>query len=337
MEKDFDVIDGYLHNKLSSEEQKAFEERLSADAEFNQLYNQVRVIRASVRNQKREEILDFLDQTENQLNNQVEKPKERIIMKKFSSIAASLIVVVAIGFFALFLIQQQGKKAATPDLFAENYRPYQNVVNGAERGSAREATLFNKAYDAYDATNYELAASTFKSLLVTDKTAANFFYSGISNLEQGNMKEAQNNLNAAVNNFGDEFDAQGKWYMALALIKEKNTKEAAASLVALILDNSSYKEKAESMLETLGYTMRNGRHGEVIKVDLFPEEDDVPSGIVELRQMQFGNVVSEDGSRFKFWTEYPIKGLEEGDIVSFVALTHRNNRGMDFAFLIGKE
>ena len=71
------------------------------------------------------------------------------------------------------------------------------------RDASALLTLKDNAYSAYDAKDFVQSAALFSEVLKIEKTAANYFYAGMSNLEIGNHTIANKNLNTVINNYED--------------------------------------------------------------------------------------------------------------------------------------
>jgi TolA-binding protein len=331
--KNLDLIDGYLNNTLSDAEKAEFNKRLSLDQEFTKEFQEVKEIQEGIKSVSRKEMLSFLHEVEEQVTTQ-ESTLNNHNMKRSIMTAASVVLIAAISFFTL----SNNSVPSMENLYEANFDSYDNI-NGQVRGEAQESnSLTTQAYNAYDMGNYDLAALSFAELVKTNKSAENYLYMGLSNLEANNTEEAIKNLNATINNF-DLFSAQAKWYLAMAHLKNKDENAAVSTLVGLTLEDSKYKEQAEAILKEMGLSVSSLDGGVVTDVKLRPKNDDAPDGTYfeERRQTQFGTVVSDrDGFRYNFFTDMPIYGLQAGAEVEMIVVRKNKRRKTGFAFLLGE-
>lgn len=118
--------------------------------------------------------------------------------------------------------------------------------------SADSTIVSNMAMDSYRAGDYARAAKLFDELLTSDpmRNEARFF-GGISWLESGNAKKAESYFRNLISTPGHAFAYPAKWYLALALIKQKNKKEALVILDQLSSVAGEYQQRAQDLTATL--------------------------------------------------------------------------------------
>ena len=188
--------------------------------------------------------------------------------------------------------------------------------------------------------NYALAAERFAVLVETQKTAENYFYMGMSNMEIGEYNTAVRNLNTVLNNFST-YQNQSKWYLSMALLAENKEDEAVFLLGALSLGESTYQKRSAAVLKKLNITTSGstgeGESGNVIKQ---PEDVDSPDGsdFFNKRQIQFGDIYEfSTGATYRFHNEIPMDNLKDGDMVSFLILKKaKGKKGKGWAFILEK-
>lgn len=331
----FDLLDRYFSEELDKSEIKAFNERLKNDPEFNQEFQEIKEIKLAVKVEARKNIKSLFTDLEDSLKPQELTINNQTAMKRMLTVAASLILMVSVSYFVL-----NGSGQPTPqDVFTEYYKPYNNL-NGRVRGEAVDnASISSAAYNAYDAGNFALAAENFEALVEVEKSAENYFYMGIANIEIGDYDAAVKNLNTTLNNFST-FKDQSKWYLSMALLADKKEEEALSSLVSLASKNGSYSAKSNNLINSLGFKfIESDGSATVQKEDRVPEDIDSPgqADFIEARQFQFGEIRSFDNRTYKFHNEFPISDLHVGDIVDFMILKEAKGRnGKGFAFILEK-
>ncbi len=333
--KNTDLIDGYLQNDLSNEDLTSFEESLVNDPDFGREFQELKEIQLGVKASARKDIKSFLNEMEADIQHS-ESTLNNYKMKRMISVAASFVLIATISFFAL----NQNTQPSLQNIYSENFSHYENL-NGQVRGATESSSLQSQASRAYDMGNYSLAAASYAELVKTDKSANNYFYMGLSNLEAENYSEAISNLNATVNNF-DAFDKQAKWYLSLAHLANNNEEAAISTLVSLTSESSAYKEKAETVLREMGLSWTSFDFGIIEDVHKRPRQDS-PDGSAdavdfeESRQWQFGVVVSEtNGYKYRFVTDEPIESLEAGSAVEMIVLKKHKKKRSGLAVILGE-
>ncbi len=340
MDQNFHLIEKYFQGKLSQDELQLFNEKLQKDSAFEQEFRDMKLIRDAVKETSRTRALDILQNAEANLTNQ-ETTKINVSMKRLVSIAASLLIVATVSYFAF----SGGTGALTGEEIVANYYEVYPNLGGPVRGETSEIiTLSARAYNAYDIEDYSTSADLFSSLLNEEKTVKNYFYSGIANLEAGNLDAAKNNFNTVLNNFSG-FNEQAQWYLAMTLFKEKEDGQALSNIASLSLSSSSssYVKSAKDVLKAMNFVLtKETEGGEVIEEALRPpgvEEDGKPSGdFLDLRQYQEGRIKSlTNNLEYEFFNDTPIWDLKEGDLVDFVLLqTQKGKKSKVMAVIIGR-
>ena len=337
MNPDLDFIDRYLLNRLSKSELKVFNERLGKDRRFEQLFHELKLLRHAVRSRGIEKVRNRLKEQEARIQH-MEKQKTSFGMKKSIPLAAGLLLMITLSYFALF--NNNTEPITGQELYTAYYDgPYMNVVSGAERGAATtEESLSSKAYTAYDRGDYASAADHFKALVSTEKTAANYFYAGAANLEAGNTADAKTYFSVTLNYFG-EFKEQAQWGMAMAALRENNINEALISLLSLKLNNSEYTNKVDEILETLEVLPeRETGTGEAGWIDPpFPEslqgKTAFSTAIDETPRTYHLIVRGDNGRQYEIISNSPINA-GPGDFVVFGILEEGTDGSPGLAYLI---
>lgn len=248
---------------------------------------------------------------------------------------ASLVLITLLSFFTF---SNHTVNPRADRVFENNFESYDNVYEIVNGENLEANTLRSGAFQAYDLGDYLTAAARFKELVKIDRSAINYFYMGISNLEGNSTDLAIENLNATLNNF-DEFDSDAKWYLALAHLSNGDEEAAVSNLVSLTLDTSIYKEKAEAILKEMGLSVSSLDGGVITDVKIRPkDDDDTPSGVTfdTRRKIQYGLVLSEtDNYHYSFLTDEPIFELHIGSEVEMIIINRANSEKTGFAFILG--
>lgn len=337
--KNVNLFEKYLKKQLSKEELKAFKERLLTDSDFNLEFHEFKMMREAIKHQARLKTLAFFDAIEHTTTEN--KPtKDQIIMKRFISIAASIVLIATLGFLGL---RELSSNNSMENIFQKNYTPYVNLIGQVRGDVNEEASALTSAMNAYDAKDFETAAKELRALLVSEESAFNYFYLGMSNIELGNASEAVDNFNTVLNNY-NTFTEQARWYLSLAHLKNNDEKAAISGFVTMKMKETEYSARAQSILEEMGVTVMDDMDsGPVVDVERRPKDIDSPDGAMEdfkgKRSYQFGLVTDMSNTKqYEFLTDQPIDGLREGDLTIYVIVERSKGkgRGKGFAVLLDR-
>jgi len=341
MDQDFHLIEKYFRGELNEEELQLFNTKLQNDSKFEQDFRDMKLIREGAKASARMNALSILQAAEAK-HTEKETTKINVSMRRLVSIAASLIIIATVSYFAIS--NRAGGTMTGDEVFTAYYESYPNVVLGQERDGKgiKENTLFARAYNAYDIKDYSTSADLFSQLLELEKTAANYLYSGISNLEAGNLDVAKNHFNVVMNNYA-EMKEQSQWYLALTLLKEGDVEAGASNLVYLVEQRSSFERDSKKALNALGMSLfKLDNDGHVETVNLVPNNGSGQGGnpdgsFMELRQYQTGKIRNLGTQQeYPFWNDVPIYDLRPGDLVDYVVVRSKTNTKKSWAVIMDK-
>jgi TolA-binding protein len=236
---DIDLIERYFDNELSDTEKSILEQRLKNEDAFKKLFDQEKLLISTIRFNAAKDQLQFLKGVEANIAR-----KEITHFKQFwyYYAAAACISILVVAYFGLPLLKEDPGK-----LYSTYFTLHPNVFEPTLRGN-EAADERKKAFQAYDAGNYQQASALFGALLKENKEPGMLLLSGNANLMIGNVEEAKRNLNDLINTY-DDLDLQAKWYLALCYLKEGNTQEARKLLKELGDTEISYAAKAKELLK----------------------------------------------------------------------------------------
>ena len=331
MDQDFHLIEKYFRGELSEEELQLFHTKLQKDSAFEQEFRDMKLIREGAKASARIKALNILQDVEANLTEK-ETTKINVSMRRLVSIAASLIVIATVSYFAIF--DRTGGTMSGDEVFTAYYEPYINLRGGVRSGDDMVLnTLSARAYNAYDIEDFSTSATLFAELLDKEKSAENFFYSGIANLESGNLDVAKAHFNTVMNNY-TQLREQSQWYLAMTLFKDGAEDQALANVAYLSKTSSStFGTRSTSILEEIGASLLSEGTGESHNPILKPlggGDGDAPDGSIEedSRRWQEGTVLSfNDGVEYPFYNETPIYELQDGDMVEFFLVRKKSAKG----------
>ena len=228
-----DQLMRYLDNEMNGEERAAFEQKLEADKELFsdaenlnlarravQLYGTVRQV-----SQIHAEEVSAIRNTAPVIKM---NPYRKIL--RYSIAAAASVVLI---FFGAQYFNRP--KPSADRLFAESYTRFEPT---AMRGAAADTSAIEKAYLSHHDAD---VIGLFRSAGVPE--TEEMLMAGISCLETNRAPEAITILNSLVekNTYTNltAFNDEANYYLALALLKNKNYSEAAALMEKINADTTN--------------------------------------------------------------------------------------------------
>ena len=164
------------------------------------------------------------------------KPKRNNVIR-YLAYAASLLLLLAVGWWALSPNLQSPQQLAMA-----NFEAYPNIAYQLERSGAEDASPEELAFVAYEDGDYATAATRFGEL---DNTPTNRFYRAQSELAQENFAAASALFSelSQVEDFA--LAAESAYFNALALLGTGAKDEAANELLG-ISENPSHPMAKEA-------------------------------------------------------------------------------------------
>ncbi len=224
--KNIDLIDAYFNNSLTPEEQLLFNELLQNDEEFKREYifqNDLKKVIAI--NQK-----ENLKSTLQSFEDDIQKNKTFLISSKKWIIAASITLLVALGFWSFKNIYYP----STEKLYSQNFEPYRNIIQPIVRGENLN-TIEYRAFVAYENKDYHKAINLFNSVKNPNETYI-LFYKAMCYLSINKASKAINlleTLSLLSNQDEDNQKLSNKayWYLGLAYLKTDDKKGAISNFL----------------------------------------------------------------------------------------------------------
>jgi len=239
-------VEQFLHGDMSQAERENFEQTVLANPELAYEVGLSRMIDEALLKD------DILDVRKKLLDAFLEKGKKKnkvpllsLIVKNYWYAAASLFLIVGLG-ITLYYSVPLGK--SNDSLF----RQYYSANDLIDVTRAGDATIVEAAMK-FQERNYSLSSQLFKSILEDDQNnMACWFYYGISNIETGNLAEAEKAFSMIIKDNQSLYVEQAEWYLALNHIK-RNQSEKAIVLLYTISANpeSKHQKDAARLLEKL--------------------------------------------------------------------------------------
>jgi len=239
-----ELIDKYLHSELTPTEQEEFDQLLEQDHTFKEDVALLKDLKMASGAEDRAQLRKSMAGFEAKITAKETKVISLFNYKKLL-VAASIVFVIAAGSIAL--LNPFG--VDTEALYAKNFEPYKNVVTPIIRGENKDSEEIT-AFMSYEGKAYEAAANQFGELYKKTKKPYFLLYQGNALLAQNKTQEAIPILKQHIES-KDELLERGKWYLALAYLKENRKKEAVALLEAIIQLGKFKKGAATQLLTKL--------------------------------------------------------------------------------------
>ncbi|MBQ4818834.1 hypothetical protein [Aquimarina sp. MMG016] len=239
-----ELIDKFLQGTLAPEEKDNFNRLLDTDPDFKNDFEIIKDLNTVSGSLDREDLKKVMNDFETKIANNNTKIVSLYNYKKLL-VAASIVLIVAIGAFSIF-----NPFVTNPEsLYAENFEPYRNVVTPIVRGeNSDNAEII--AFTSYESKNFETAASQLGELFSSTNKPHFLLYQANSLMALDKTEEAIPLLEKHIE-FNDQLVLRSKWYLALAYLK-KDQKAKSVILLKDIVKAGSFKQSsAEALLKKL--------------------------------------------------------------------------------------
>src|SRR5690606_12517288 len=182
---DTDLIERYFSNELDAEEKEVLMSRLASEESLKKRFEQERLLVNAIKIQGAANTLAHLKGIERSLTT---VPFRRWI---YYAAAASVTLFIATWFF-LWPTPKQSE-----DLFAAYFEPAPKLVEPITRG-ARDVTERMKAFQAYEAAEFDRSVSLFEEILKDGEDAGVYLLLGNACLTQNKNEQAIESLRQAL-------------------------------------------------------------------------------------------------------------------------------------------
>ncbi|WP_130735804.1 tol-pal system YbgF family protein [Flavobacterium sp. J27] len=234
------LIQKYLDHSLTDEEKILLENETSINPDFEKELEEAKNIRVAIIAHKKETLRTTFKKLENQ------KKPTFFSAIKYGIAACFVISIFTIAYF-LFTVPSSNNT-----LFLENFEPYRNIIIPIERAAIPNQNK-NKEYLAfydYETGNYKTALLEFTSLYQTEEISYYLFYKAICELR---LDQVDNAIDSFLTHqkLNDSFKEKGKWYLALAYLKNNDIPKCKIILEDIVKHKSYNYQKAKEILEVL--------------------------------------------------------------------------------------
>lgn len=241
--KNEELIAKYFQDNLTSEEQNKFDKLLKEDAGFKEQFEFENNVQQIIKNKERKALKDKLKK--------FEKESINPSVKKFSfwkplRIAASIAIILTAGWY----LYNSNTSLNVEKLFTENYEKYPNTIYAITRDTTTDTSIEYKAFEAYEANNFQKSIVLFKELKESKNPEYVDFYLAQSYLNNNQLDKAIE-LFTDISTHKKEFSSESYWYLALAYLKKGEKEKAIKTLEELVQDKGYKKVEAINLLKKL--------------------------------------------------------------------------------------
>lgn len=236
--EEFERIEQFLDNEMSPEQMLAFEQELQKDSSLQQKVDEVRLLRTGIEETMLEEKLNEFQAGLSVSSSTSQPPGKVISIGKRLLAAASVIAVIGLSVWWIFLKETKYEK-----MYSDYYKADPGLLTAM---SASDNYTFEKAMVDYKNGNYRNAIEAWLLLQKDQPTSDTLnYFLGAAYQADGNNKEAINYLEKAVANVNSPFYKDACWYLGLAYLKEGKIETAKEYIL------KSGHAKRESLLDAL--------------------------------------------------------------------------------------
>jgi hypothetical protein len=251
LEKDlFELIDEKLSGELVGEELEAFEQDLRDDPDLMAEFELHQEIDEAIQESEVIELRKKLELVHDLTQNKKQPGLLRTILRhKLSRIAAaSFVVLLIITSLSLYFLRPDGNMS-NDSLFKIYYQPDAALLI---RGTDSQNATLIQAFQLYENKEYNTALELFSQVLQNDGDNIPVqFYSGISNIELGQYRDALLPFNFIMEHRQNLYIERAEWYAALCYLKLNEIDYAVDLFRQISHSNSFYKDKAHEILKSI--------------------------------------------------------------------------------------
>lgn len=242
-EKKYDLIEKWIDQTLSPEEQKSFAEYQAENPTWEEevrLHQHLSETLSDSNTQDFHAILQEVDET-------WEKPANsggRVIrLFKNPALAVAAGMALLLGVFGIYYFS---RPHSMPELYAEYHEEYPMVLNQRSEVQSVEDSVLTLAVSAYQRKDYKTADLHFLHLMTLNyENDAYPFYHGMCRLELGYLEDAILTFHAMRSEEPSPYQELARWYMGLACLKNQEAERARKTLSEIIPGAYKYEEAQE--------------------------------------------------------------------------------------------
>ncbi len=251
-EEKYESIERYLDKKMTEEERNEFEQQLENDAVLKEELELHQQMTETLKGEKVHQLRAILKKTDSNWESNEAAPKGKIQpfnFRRVIAIAATVLLVV----FAYQFFFSGDETISNEQLFADNFQPYQMLLNQRDISTEEKNVLLENAISAYTKGDFQTASTAFRQLAQNDPANISYeFYHAVAEL-------GAENSDSAIGLFRKLLIAglriihlwnKVRWYLALAYL-QKGDKKNAVNLLKEIQSGQFKHAEAQQILKAL--------------------------------------------------------------------------------------
>jgi len=234
------LIEKYLYDELSETDVQEFEQRLDSNAEFADEVKLRSVIFAKNKSDFKQLLKTKQQQTASKPVSKVAKITPLYYLKR----TAALLIL---GVLAFVLYRSIGgfELTGSVDTYLAQIHPDPMVIMGENDGIA----AWKAATVAFQENSY--AAAAYEIEKITSPTVEQQFYLGLAYLYQKDYDKSITQFEPVTQQKSIDYSPAARWYVSLAYLKNKQTKQAEKYLQQIVRDTSWKHKEARKLLTEL--------------------------------------------------------------------------------------
>jgi hypothetical protein len=231
------LIANYFLDALTDVEKIQFENFLKTNPDFKEEFDFQKAVKQAIIKKEHDNLKHRLQHFEVEL-------KSKKIKKIWWSVAASIILMISIGFYFF------GHEISHEALFAEYYKPAKNIIHPIVRNSGIQDDV-TMAFIAYQRQDYKSAQKLFQAAFSATQRSELIFYEGITLIELDQPHLAIQ-MFEKHKNYNDALSKKTNWYLAMAHLKNGDVLEVKALLNEISNNTKAFNNKeAKALLKKL--------------------------------------------------------------------------------------
>lgn len=243
---EIDLIEQYLAGMLDEEKRAMMDKKISSDSNYANKINQYKLLFDGVKYSGKKSLLAKMNTWDLDISNETNKKEivKNIGPVKWYYAAAVIVFFIVASFFII-----SNLNSGYSQLVATYYQPF-NFVSETKRSSTTNENFLNDILNNYDQGNYVRVIQVISKLEQDQKTAQ-------VNYMLANAYQATNKYSEAINLYkniissNSIYTSGAKWYLALCYLSLEDINASKPLLEELNNSNSSYSQKADSVLKEL--------------------------------------------------------------------------------------
>lgn len=235
------IIDKYVLNQLSVEEQQQFDNWLKTDPKFKSEVTFYQNLAAAAREKEKDTLKQQLEKRELKIANKGKRRLKKILLV---SLGTLMLIAAFVGY------RLEKMKKSPEGIYASHYEVYPNVYFPVTRGNT---DVMTQAFTAYENGDFKTAAEMLDERIKTSSAVELQFYQAMSYAEMGNFPLAIGKLEN-MKRFGSDYLDEAYWYLGLFYLKQLNYNAAISHFQDFIELTTDAKKKAAA-IDILGRIM----------------------------------------------------------------------------------